>query len=124
MKHRHLVFAVLCLGLSMAPPAIAQINPFRSGRTESRLTDKDLDLFKASVSQLNSDPHLTVGAQKDWSNPATGSHGRSVVTRIFSDGQRPCHEMRHEAHPLGRAPAQTYSLTWCRTPDGQWKIKS
>jgi len=124
MRQRHVAFAMLFLGLSIAPPAMGQINPFRSGRSETRLTKSDLELLEASVSQLNRDPRLRVGAQTDWSNPATGSHGRSVVTRIFSDGQRPCHEMRHEAYPLGSAPVRTYSLTWCRTSDGQWKIKS
>jgi hypothetical protein len=115
---------MLSLGLSITSAAVGQINPFKSGPSESRLTDKDLDLFEASVSQLNSDSRLAVGAQKDWANPVTGSHGRSVVTRIFSDGQYLCHEMSHEAYPLGRLPVKTYSLTWCRTPDGQWKIKS
>jgi surface antigen len=124
MRKGHWAFAVLCLGLSMAPPAIGQINPFRSGRSETRLTASDLALLEASVSQLNNDPHLAVGAQKDWSNSATGSHGQSVVTRIFSDGQHPCHQIRHEAYPLGGATARTYTLTWCRTPDGQWKTKS
>jgi len=115
---------MICFGLSVVPPAVGQINPFRSGRSQSRLTAEDLALLDASIDQLNTDPHLSVGAQKDWSNPATGSHGQSVVTRIFPDRQRPCHQMRHEAYPLGGTQVRTYILTWCRAPDGQWKVKS
>jgi hypothetical protein len=65
MRDQHLAFAMLSLGLSVTLPAIGQINPFRTGPSESRLTDKDLDWFGASVAQLNSDPRLAVSAQKN-----------------------------------------------------------
>jgi surface antigen len=105
-------------------PAEAQINPFRSNRSEGMLSATDLDLLGGSINRLNRDPKLEVGAKSEWSNPATGSHGSSEVTRVFNEGKRPCHAMHHEIFAQGRTSSRGYDITWCRAPDGQWKIKT
>ena len=104
--------------------ASAQINPFRDNRSGPQLTATDLNLLGDSVLRLNQSPGLEVGSKEPWINPATGSHGTSVVTRIFTSSQRPCHMLHHEFFPLGRATPSNYNLTWCRVADGKWKIKS
>ena len=116
-----------CAGLILifaSTAANAQINPFKSSRTGPTLSATDLDLLGDSISRLNRTPTLAVGAEDQWSNPATGSHGSSAVTRIFMDGRRPCHAMHHELYAQGATQPRNYDLTWCRTSDGQWKIKS
>ena len=124
MKCRDLLLpTTLCCGL-MASQADAQINPFKSNRTGPTLSATDLDLLGDSVRRLNTNPQLQVGAHDDWSNPATGSHGTSEVTKIFMSGKRPCHAMHHEISPQGRTPLTPYDLTWCLASDGKWKIKS
>jgi hypothetical protein len=118
---------LLCAGLSLvlsSVPASAQINPFKSDRSGATLSATDLDLLGASIGRLNRNPKLEVGAEEEWSNPATGSHGSSAVTRIFMDGHRPCHAIHHEVSAQGRTPPRNYDLTWCRSTDGNWKIKS
>jgi hypothetical protein len=35
----------------------------------------------------------------------------------------PCHLVRHHI-VAGPRPASNYRFTWCRTPSGEWKIKS
>jgi hypothetical protein len=122
MKLYRLV-AALCL-ISMTVPASAQINPFRSNRSGGVLSATDLDLLGGSIERLNRNPKLEAGAKDEWSNPATGSHGSTEVTRVFIDNKRPCHAMHHEVFAQGGATSRGYDLTWCRAPDGKWKIKS
>ena len=124
MRCRDLLLpAVLCCSL-LANQAHAQINPFRSNRTGATLSATDLDLLEDSVRRLNTNSQLQVGAQDQWSNPATGSHGTSAVTKIFTSGKRPCHAMHQEISPEGSTPPKSYDLTWCLASDGKWKIKS
>jgi hypothetical protein len=112
-----------CLILT-AFPALAQINPFGRGRAVPRLSATDLSLLMESVDRLNQEAKLAVGSEEQWFNPATGSGGKSVITRIVTIAGRPCHAMHHEFSPLGRTPPTSYDLTWCRVSDGTWKIKS
>jgi surface antigen len=115
----------IVLGLVLVTvPAMAQINPFRNNRTGVSLSSTDFDLLGASINKLNKDPKLAVGAEDQWSNPATGSHGTSKVTRIYASGHMPCHVMHHEVSVQGQTPARGYDLTWCRAPNGQWKVRS
>ncbi len=123
MKHPWLLSAALSLVFASGP-ANAQINPFRSDRTGPTLTKTDLNLLGKSIDRLNRTPKLDVGAEDQWSNSATGNHGSSSVTKIFSDGDRPCHAMHHEIYARGDTPPRSYDLTWCRADDGKWKIKS
>jgi surface antigen len=122
---RRLIQIVAALVLvASADPAGAQINPFRSDRQGAKLSSTDLDLLGASINSLNRNPKVEVGTKEEWANPATGSHGSSEVTRVFSDAKRPCHSMHHDVFAEGRTPSRGYDLTWCRASDGKWKIKS
>jgi surface antigen len=76
-----------------------------------------------SVARLNAAEPSQVGRSDAWSNPQTQSSGTSTILRIFRSGGMDCHLVRH--HILaGRPPGRDYRLTWCRTPTGEWKIKS
>jgi surface antigen len=123
LRYLHFALAAFIV-LSLAVPATAQINPFRSNRNGPTLSATDLDLLGASVNRLNQKQDLQVGAEEKWSNPATGSYGSSTVSRIFTKGKLPCHAMHHEVFAQGREPSRTYDLTWCRVANGQWKIAS
>src|SRR4051812_35368254 len=97
-------FAAVMLSVALtlsASSVLAQINPFRGNRAEPALTGTDLDLLGASVARLNQNPKVAVGSKEEWTNPATGSHGTSIVTRVFTSSQRPCHTLHHEFFPFG-----------------------
>jgi hypothetical protein len=118
---------VLSVGLVLAAlPSVARVAPFGYGTSPSdpRLSATDMNLLMESVSRLNSNPQSVVGSEEEWFNPATGSRGKSRISRILTNAGRPCHEIHHELLPLGLTPPRIYNLTWCRVPDGAWKIKS
>jgi surface antigen len=110
-----------CVLLSAA--AQAQVNPFR-GSGGRGLSPEDNQLLFESVARLNAAEPSRVGSSEEWSNPQTNSSGTSTVLRVFHSGRMVCHLVRHRIIVAGRPPARDYRLTWCRTPTGEWKIKS
>jgi surface antigen len=110
-----------CVLLSAA--AQAQVNPFR-GSGGRGLSPEDNQLLFESVARLNAAEPGRVGRSEEWRNPQTNSSGTSTVLRVFHSGRMVCHLVRHSIIVAGRPPARNYRLTWCRTPTGEWKIKS
>ena len=113
-------FAV-CVLFAVAPQA--QINPFR-GSGSRGLSPEDNQLLFESVARLNAAEPSKVGSSEAWSNPQTKTSGTSTVLRVFHSGGMVCHLVRHHIVVAGTPPGRDYQLTWCRTPSGEWKIKS
>lgn len=117
-------------GFALAAVLMAASVPGRAagvrllGPKSTGLTQQDTTLLSGSIARLNRQRDLKVGATDTWSNAATGSRGENVVTKIFHEGGTTCHELRHQIVVKGHEPARSYTLTWCRVPDGDWKIKS
>jgi surface antigen len=103
-------------------PALAQPLLFQGMRTG--LTQRDVDLLSASINRLNNAPDIAVGAKDGWSNPSSRSRGENAVRAIFQDAGTTCHKLHHEIIVKGRQHPRAYDITWCRAPDGSWKIKS
>ena len=87
------------------------------------LSPEDKQLLLQSVARLNATVPIKIGSSESWSNPQTNNSGRSSILRVFRSGGRICHLVRHRIVIAGRR-ARNYSLTWCRTPGGEWKIRS
>jgi hypothetical protein len=105
-----------------ATQARAQVNPFRSGRYETRLSPEDIDRMLSSANQVNRTPGVAVGSKASWGDPKTGSHGTSTVERIFKQNGMTCHLVRHETFVRGDAQPRHFDLTWCLTPADEWKV--
>ena len=105
-----------CVFLSAAVQA--QVTPFR-GTFGPGLSPEDSQLLFESVARLNAAEPGRVGRSKTWSNPQTKTSGTST----FHSGGMTCHLVRHHI-VAGKTPSRDYRLTWCRTSNGEWKIKS
>ena len=115
--------AALAVCVLLTGAAQAQINPFR-GSGGRGLSPEDNQLLFESVARLNAAEPTQVGRSEAWSNPQTNSSGTSTILRVFRSGGMACHLVRHHIIVAGRPPGHNYRLTWCRTPSGEWKIKS
>ena len=115
--------AVIAVYLLLAVAAQAQVIPFR-GYFGRGLSPGDNQLLFDSVARLNAAEPGKVGSSDSWTNPQTKSFGTSTILRVFTSGGMVCHLVRHHVVVDGRAPGHNYRLTWCRTPAGDWKIKS
>ena len=118
-----------CLSVALAAcfflsaSAQAQVNPFR-GSGRRGLSPEDNQMLFESIARLNAAEPSQVGRSEAWSNPQTKSSGTSTVLQVFHSRGMVCHLVRHQIVAAGRPPGHQYRLTWCRTPSGEWKIKS
>jgi surface antigen len=115
--------AVLAVWFLLSGAAQAQINPFR-GSGGRGLSPEDNQLLFESIARLNAAEPSKVGNSEAWSNPQTKNSGTSTLLRVFHSGGMVCHLVRHNIVAAGRPPGHDYRFTWCRTPSGEWKIKS
>lgn len=122
-KRRLLAAGALLAGLAALAPARAQVNPFRTVRPSRPMPAEDVRMLADSIDQLNRMPDLRAGQTDSWSNPDTGGSGVNTVERIFRSHGMPCHRLQHFVVSGGRPEGRTYALTWCRTPQGEWKSR-
>lgn len=118
---RLLTATLFCLA---AGSAMAQYNPFLPSPSGPALRGEDLDLFLASVNQLNRGAEAKVGSSESWTNPRTGSHGLSRIAGQTTKADMRCNAIAHEIS-IGKAPKSrttAFSLTWCLTADRGWKV--
>ena len=117
------VFLIM-FGAACAVPlaAQAQINPFRSSRIGSGLSQQDLrDLGDASR-RLYTQDSVANGASDTWSNPKSGNSGTITVVDSYQRQGNACHKLRYDMRLKLRSGVRTYTLSWCHMPDGSWKI--
>ena len=113
------VALVACL---LPAGARAQVIPF-GPYFGPGLSPSDNQMVFESAARVNAAAPGKVGQSDSWRNPQTKSHGSSTITRVFTSGGMSCHLVRHHI-VVGPRPASNYRFTWCRTPSGEWKIKS
>jgi surface antigen len=118
----HCLSAALAVCILLPGAAQAQVIPF-SGNFGQGLAPSDNQKLFESVARLNAVEPSKVGQSDTWNNPETKSSGTSTILRMFRSGGMACHLVRHQI-VAGRPPPRDYRLTWCRTSNGEWKIKS
>ncbi len=113
--------AFLLLAAAIAPSAYAQNFPPLGTRLGPLVKGDDLGIVGNVSAAMNA---AGTAGSRHWSNPKTGTSGTITLVRDFQSAGMACHELKYLfnlTHPTRR---QTYTLNWCRTPDGEWKIKS
>jgi surface antigen len=124
MRPRWLAVATAGMALWLAAaPVQAQVNPFRSDRLGRSMSQEDRTLMTESIDRLNATPNLRVGQTDSWSNPQTGSSGVNTVQGNFRANGMPCHRVQHFIARGDRPEGSTFSMTWCRTAQGAWKMR-
>ena len=118
----HCFSAALAISVLLPAAAHAQVIPF-AGNFGQGLAPSDNQMIFESVARLNAAEPSKAGQSDSWSNPETKSSGTSTILKVFHSGGMTCHLVRHHI-VAGRPPPRDYRLTWCRTPTGEWKIKS
>ncbi|HEY2131853.1 MAG TPA: hypothetical protein VGH36_02585 [Acetobacteraceae bacterium] len=115
-------FVLLMAGLGASQ---AQISPFGNPQRQAEgLVQGDKDMLYAAVEELNNQPSIHPGDKRDWHNPASGNSGSVRVLRLFTEAGAPCHSLAYDVSFKAKRPGRTYTLNWCKTKDGTWKIKS
>ena len=119
----HGLVAALAACLLLSTAAQAQVIPF-GGNFGPGLSPEDNRLMVESIARLNAAEPSRVGLSESWNNPQTRTSGSSTILRVFHSRGMACHLVRHQIGAAEQARPRDYRLTWCRTPDGEWKIKA
>nr|WP_294524209.1 hypothetical protein [uncultured Rhodopila sp.] len=103
-----------------AGAASAQINPF-PGR-DLAISDSDLAVIGEVAGGLIGGNVVPTGTQLQWYNGETHRRGTIQVLGSSQQDGRPCHRLRYTLPVRSSAGSRAYDLTWCKMPDGDWKI--
>jgi surface antigen len=122
MTRSRLLQALLAalIGIGLATPAYAQVNPFRS-RVRG-LTSADMDMIIQAARRLLDSPDLANGSSSGWKNDQTGNSGIVTVQNTFRHQGMLCRKVNYEINFRARPQPRQYTVNWCKTADGTWKI--
>jgi len=114
------IAALLFAGGLMADPAEAQlVSPF--ARDATGLNSAETEAMQRAIREVLESGKA--GTERNWSNAETKRRGTAKLVRSFQKGGAPCGQVQHTLIvPEGSDRNTTYSLPFCRQPDGTWKI--
>jgi surface antigen len=110
-----------CLGL-LPVASNAQVNPFRSSRIGSGLSDQDRQMMSDAGARLYENDTVAAGAKDQWSNPASGNGGTVTVLQNFTQHGMACHKVKYDIRLRARTTPRSYTVNWCKTASGAWKM--
>ena len=111
---------LLLIAACLSVPALAQINPFRSGRG-APLSAADIQALTEATNRLLDRPQLAPGETETWSNPQSGASGTVTAGNPVQRRGMACRVVYYQTTVVNRATERNRTLTWCKTTDG-WKI--
>ena len=114
---------LLCLNL-VPVLSHAQVNPFQSSRIGSGLNDADRREMSSAARRLYEQEAPANGASDTWSNPKTGNSGTVTVLESFTHQQMQCRKVKYDIRLRKRTAPRSYTVNWCKTPAGAWKVLS
>jgi surface antigen len=111
---------VLLAAFAFAPVAVGQNVGFLRGDPMERMDKEDIALLtKNYVEALDKLPD---GQTRAWRNPKTGHSGTATVQKSFERGGRKCRLIEFTNTAEGLQARSEF--TFCKQPDGAWKIVS
>lgn len=117
------LLAPLCVCLTLGTAiAYAQVNPFRSSRIGSGLDQEDLRLMSEASAQLYNQQNPSPGTTTDWSNPKSGDSGKITLMENLTKSGMQCRRMKYDIRLQKRTGPRVYTVDWCKTKSGAWKL--
>lgn len=125
MHHVRALYLLFVAGVAMgiSAPASAQISTFGTReRGTQRLAPDDLKMMNAAAQSLYKAPDVANGSSTTWHNSRTGNGG--VVT---FDGPEnihglSCRKLTYTINFKAQPDQNHYTVNWCKTADGSWKL--
>ena len=102
---------LVMLGTACALPLVAhaQVNPFRSSRVGSGLSQQDLRELGDAGRRLYTQ-NVANGASDTWSNSQSGNSGTVTVVESFQRQGNACRKLRYDIRLKVRSGVRTYTL--------------
>jgi surface antigen len=116
--------AALCLAVAWPTISHAQFYDQEAGPTGPSLQGDDFALMHAAALRLYRRDVVADGAATQWSNPKTGDSGTITALQSFQQSGMACRKVRYEIRLRGNTANNIYTVNWCKTASGEWKILS
>jgi hypothetical protein len=117
---RRRCLSLVLIATCLAPPVLAQVNPFRGSRG-TPLNAEDIAALTEATNRLLDRPQLVAGGTEPWSNAQSGASGTVTAGDPVRRQGMACRMLRYQMSVPGPNPERSVNLTWCKTKDG-WKI--
>jgi surface antigen len=114
----HVLRRVLLAAAFAAAPAVAQNVGFLAGGPMARMNTEDMRLLTKNY--LDALEQLPDGHTSTWLNPKTGHSGTASPQKSFERAGRKCRLIEF-TNAAGGLTGQS-EFTFCKQPDGTWKI--
>jgi surface antigen len=101
----------------------AQMSPFLN-RFAGNLNGDDMNYMIAAGEQLYEKANVPNGASDRWLNPKSGNGGTITVLQSFTRDGMPCRKVRYNIRLARHTDTRPYTVDWCKTQGGVWKILS
>jgi hypothetical protein len=123
-KVRSVTMSLCCLSIFMFAAALhAQVSPFFN-RFAGNLNGDDMNYMIAAGEQLYGKSNVADGASDTWLNPKSGNGGTITVLQSFTRDGMPCRKVRYDIRLAGHTDTRPYTVDWCKTQGGVWKMLS
>ncbi|MCP4329354.1 MAG: hypothetical protein GY791_13055 [Alphaproteobacteria bacterium] len=83
------------------------------------LTKQDIALIREKTDDFE---RSAAGASESWSNPDSGNSGVVTLMQKFVRQGYPCQQISYVLNMNGESSPRQYTVVWCKTEDGEWKI--
>ena len=110
--------AICTLGLITASTARAQLWPLLFPPSA------DFDAARNTSRQLYEGADTKPGQSVEWTVPENGDSGKATVIEDVQLGGMPCRKVRYDFVLADPSANLTYTINWCHTPNGEWRIVS
>jgi surface antigen len=111
----------VALLLAVALPAWAQTFVPQLQNIYPRLNNEDITRMQAAAARLYEG--RSIGTVERWRNPDSGNAGSVKLIGSSTVKGLPCRRLEYSVRLQQRAQSpSTYSLNWCKTEAGEWKI--
>lgn len=122
MRAHWAIMLLLFLALfTPSRPSHAQMSPFNNG-FNGTLNGDDVHAMMTAGQRLYGHNNVHNGAATTWSNPKTGNRGTITVLQSFTEQGMQCRKVKYDNRVVNLTGTRSYTLNWCRTPKGEWKI--
>lgn len=113
----------LCLYMGLLPATQdAQASPLARPRIGTGLNDADRQAMNGAAARLFQRHTIADGATDSWSNPKSGNGGSITVLHHLIRAAMPRREVRYDIRLHSGGRTRAYTLNWCKTANGAWKI--
>jgi surface antigen len=109
------MLAAVAIWLASALPANAAA--YFLSRNAPHLTAEDTRMIEQAIYGALGEGKT--GAKAEWANSATGRAGQASVLQVSTKATMPCGSVEHI---FTKGGGERFVLSYCRQPDGSWKI--